>query len=46
MSLSRSTRATLLAAMLLTACDDARIGGDAGDTDGETTRATYTRETR
>ena len=44
MSLSRSTRATLLAAMLLTACDDARIGGDSGDTDGETTRATYTRE--
>lgn len=44
MSLSRSTRATLLAAMLLTACDDARIGGDSGDADGETTRATYTRE--
>ncbi|HEX6587635.1 MAG TPA: hypothetical protein VF039_01330 [Longimicrobiales bacterium] len=44
MSISRWTRATLLAAALLAACEDARIGGAPDEAEDPATRAAYTRE--
>ena len=44
MTLSTCTRATLLAAVLLAGCEDARIGGAPDGADDERTRAAYTRE--
>ena len=44
MSISRSTRATLLATTLFVACDDARIGGSPDEAEDGATRAAYTRE--